>query len=51
MSHLIGNVWEWCEEPIYPYNGFIIDPIYREMSYPFLDLKNMQGGCLLLVIY
>ena len=32
---LFGNCWEWCEEPIYPYNGFIIDPVYREMSYPW----------------
>ena len=46
MSHLIGNVWEWCEEPIYPYNQFTIDPIYREMSYPFFGFKKIcKGGC------
>ena len=46
MSHLIGNVWEWCEEPIYPYNEFKIDPIYREMSYPFFGFKKIcKGGC------
>ena len=46
MTHLIGNVWEWCEEPIYPYDGFTIDPIYREMSYPFFGFKKIcKGGC------
>ena len=46
MTHLIGNVWEWCDEPIYPYNGFTIDPIYREMSYPFFGFKKLcKGGC------
>ncbi len=46
VSQLIGNVWEWCEEPIYPYDGFIIDPVYREMSYPFFGEKKIcKGGC------
>jgi gamma-glutamyl hercynylcysteine S-oxide synthase len=46
VSQLIGNIWEWCEEPIYPYNGFMIDPIYREMSYPFFGYKKIcKGGC------
>ena len=39
VSQLIGNIWEWCEEPIYPYDGFTIDPVYREMSYPFFGFK------------
>jgi len=43
---LIGNVWEWCDEVIYPYNGFEIDPVYREMSYPFFGRKRIcRGGC------
>jgi len=43
---LFGNCWEWCEEPIYPYNGFIIDPVYREMSYPWFGHKRIcRGGC------
>ncbi len=46
VSQLIGNIWEWCEEPIYPYNGFVIDPVYREMSYPFFGFKKIcKGGC------
>ena len=46
VSQLFGNVWEWCQEPIYPYNGFEIDPVYREMSYPFFGFKRIcKGGC------
>jgi len=46
VKQLIGNVWEWCEEEIYPYDGFTIDPVYREMSYPFFGFKKIcRGGC------
>tara|TARA_B100000424_G_scaffold14638_1_gene10740 strand:+ start:1173 stop:2549 length:1377 start_codon:yes stop_codon:yes gene_type:complete len=46
VRQLFGNVWEWCEEPIYPYDGFEIDPIYREFSYPFFGFKKiLRGGC------
>ena len=46
ISQLIGNVWEWCQEAIYPYDGFKIDPVYREMSYPFFGFKKIcKGGC------
>ena len=41
---LFGNVWEWCLEPIYPYDGFKIDPVYREMSYPFFGYKRVCRG-------
>ena len=44
VSQLIGNAWEWCEEPIYPYDGFKIDPVYREMSYPFFGYKKICKG-------
>ena len=44
VKQLIGNVWEWCEEVIYPYDGFIIDPVYREMSYPFFGHKRICRG-------
>ena len=39
IHQLIGNAWEWCQEAIYPYDGFVIDPVYREMSYPFFGYK------------
>ena len=46
VSQLIGNIWEWCEESIYPYDGFTMDPIYRDMSYPFFGFKKIcKGGC------
>lgn len=41
---LFGNCWEWCIEPIYPYDGFIIDPVYREMSYPYFGSKRICRG-------
>ena len=46
VRQLFGNVWEWCQEPIYPYDGYKIDPIYREFSYPFFGFKKiLRGGC------
>lgn len=44
VSQLIGNIWEWCQEFIYPYDGFKIDPVYREMSYPFFGFKKICKG-------
>jgi gamma-glutamyl hercynylcysteine S-oxide synthase len=41
---LFGNCWEWCEEPFYPYDGFVIDPVYREMSYPHFGYKRICRG-------
>lgn len=41
---LFGNCWEWCLEPIYPYDGFVIDPVYREMSYPHFGYKRICRG-------
>ena len=46
VQQLIGNIWEWCEDPFYPYDGFEIDPVYREFSYPFFGFKKiLRGGC------
>jgi len=44
VQQLFGNIWEWCQEPIYPYDGFTIDPVYREMSYPFFGFKRICKG-------
>ena len=46
VKQMIGNIWEWCEDSIYPYNGFNIDPIYKEFSYPYFGFKKiLKGGC------
>jgi gamma-glutamyl hercynylcysteine S-oxide synthase len=46
VQQLIGNIWEWCEDPFYPYDGFVIDSVYREFSYPFFGFKKiLRGGC------
>jgi len=46
VSQLIGNIWEWCYEVIYPYNNFTIDCVYREMSFPYFGEKKIcRGGC------
>ena len=46
VSQLIGNVWEWCEEDLYPYDNFTMDCIYKEMSYPYFGKKKIcRGGC------
>jgi iron(II)-dependent oxidoreductase len=44
VSQLYGNIWEWCQGPIYPYDGFTIDPVYREMSYPFFGFRKICKG-------
>ena len=44
VEQLIGNCWEWCKEIIYPYDGFNIDPLYRESSYPFFGYKKICRG-------
>ena len=44
VIQLLGNVWEWCEDSFYPYDGFEIDPVYREFSYPFFGFKRYLEG-------
>ena len=46
ISQMFGNVWCWCQDVYAPYDGFSIDPVYREMSYPFFgQSKILRGGC------
>jgi iron(II)-dependent oxidoreductase len=41
---MYGNCWQWCMEPFHPYDGFKIDPVYREMSYPFFGQRRIVRG-------
>ncbi|MFT7880084.1 MAG: 5-histidylcysteine sulfoxide synthase [Sulfurimonas sp.] len=43
---VIGNVWQWTRTPIYPYEGFRVDPIYDDFTVPTFDGKHnlIKGG-------
>ncbi len=43
---VIGNVWQWTQTPIYPFEGFKVHPIYDDFSVPTFDGKHnlMKGG-------
>ncbi|WP_166169127.1 5-histidylcysteine sulfoxide synthase [Acinetobacter sp. SA01] len=41
-----GNVWQWTETPIYPFDGFQVHPIYDDFSTPTFDGQHnlIKGG-------
>jgi 5-histidylcysteine sulfoxide synthase/putative 4-mercaptohistidine N1-methyltranferase len=41
-----GNVWQWTETAIYPYEQFAVHPIYDDFSTPTFDSKHnlIKGG-------
>jgi 5-histidylcysteine sulfoxide synthase/putative 4-mercaptohistidine N1-methyltranferase len=43
---VIGNVWQWTETPIYPYQGFKVHPTYDDFTVPTFDHQHhlMKGG-------
>ena len=43
---LVGNVWQWCETAIYPFDGFQVHPIYDDFSVPTFDDRHnlIKGG-------
>jgi 5-histidylcysteine sulfoxide synthase/putative 4-mercaptohistidine N1-methyltranferase len=43
---VIGNVWQWTETPIYPFDGFAIHPLYDDFSVPAFDNQHnlIKGG-------
>ena len=43
---VIGNVWQWTETPIYPFEGFDVHPIYDDFTTPTFDERHnlIKGG-------
>lgn len=41
-----GNVWQWTETPIYPFEGFNVHPIYDDFTTPTFDERHnlIKGG-------
>lgn len=41
-----GNVWQWTETPIYPFDGFEVHPIYDDFTTPTFDERHnlIKGG-------
>ncbi len=43
---IVGNVWQWMETPIYPFEGFEVHPIYDDFTTPTFDERHnlIKGG-------
>ena len=43
---VVGNVWQWTETPIYPFNNFKVHPLYDDFTVPTFDGKHnlIKGG-------
>ena len=37
LFDVVGNVWQWTETPIYPFDGFVTHPIYDDFTTPTYD--------------
>ncbi|MEI7430207.1 MAG: 5-histidylcysteine sulfoxide synthase [Betaproteobacteria bacterium] len=46
LFDVIGNVWQWTETPIYPFEGFEVHPIYDDFTTPTFDQRHnlFKGG-------
>ncbi len=46
LSDVVGNVWQWCETPTYPFDGFDVHPIYDDFTSPTFDERHnlIKGG-------
>lgn len=42
----VGNVWQWTETPIYPFEGFDVHTIYDDFTTPTFDERHnlIKGG-------
>ena len=43
---VVGNVWQWTETPIYPFDKFKVHPLYDDFTTPTFDGKHnlIKGG-------
>lgn len=43
---VVGNVWQWTETPIYPFDGFEVHPLYDDFTLPTFDGQHnlIKGG-------
>ncbi|MBR0567668.1 5-histidylcysteine sulfoxide synthase [Azoarcus sp. L1K30] len=46
LFDVVGNVWQWCETPTYPFDGFAVHPIYDDFTTPTFDDRHniIKGG-------
>ncbi len=46
LFDVVGNVWQWTETPIYPFDGFRVHPLYDDFTTPTFDGRHnlIKGG-------
>jgi putative 4-mercaptohistidine N1-methyltranferase len=46
LFDVVGNVWQWCETPTYPFDGFMVHPLYDDFTTPTFDNRHnmIKGG-------
>jgi 5-histidylcysteine sulfoxide synthase/putative 4-mercaptohistidine N1-methyltranferase len=46
LYDVVGNVWQWCETPTYPFAGFAVHPLYDDFTTPTFDNRHnmIKGG-------
>lgn len=46
LYDVVGNVWQWTETPIYPFDGFHVHPLYDDFTTPTFDERHnlIKGG-------
>ena len=46
LYDVVGNVWQWTEIPIFPFDGFKVHPLYDDFTTPTFDGRHnlIKGG-------
>jgi 5-histidylcysteine sulfoxide synthase/putative 4-mercaptohistidine N1-methyltranferase len=46
LYDVVGNAWQWCETPTYPFEGFEVHPLYDDFTTPTFDERHnvIKGG-------